>query len=79
MPGTPLRLVLVAGLLVFLAVAVAVMLPGGHFLEYPRPYAKVLMLLVEVAAIFSIGAVLVSLYAGGHPGPEDEESGGPRR
>jgi multisubunit Na+/H+ antiporter MnhB subunit len=78
-PDAPLRLVLSAGLLVFLAVAVAVMLPGGHFLEYPRPYAKALMLLVEVAAIFSIGAVLVSLYAGGHPGPDDEESEESRR
>jgi len=73
--GARLRLVLVAGLLVFLAVAVAVMLPGGHFLQYPRPYAKGLMLLVEVAATLTIGAVLVSLYLGGHPDADEAEKG----
>lgn len=65
--GWHLRAVLVAGPLVFLAVATAVMLISGTFLRYPPANAKAYMLLVELTAIFSIAVVLVSLYMGGRP------------
>jgi multisubunit Na+/H+ antiporter MnhB subunit len=66
--GWPLRLTLVLGLLVFLAVAIGPMALGRRFLEYPPDQAKGLILLIETAAMISIGAILTSLYIGGRPG-----------
>jgi len=57
-----LRVVISVGFIVFLAVAVGVMLLGGALLEYPRDYAKVLVLIVETWLTVSIGAILVSLF-----------------
>lgn len=73
--GWPLRLALVAGPLVFLSVAVGVMALGGRFLEYPQAQSKALIMLIEVAATISIGAVLTSLYVGGRPPPPDKGHG----
>ena len=57
-----LRAVISVGFIVFLATAVGAMLVGGTLLEYPRDYAKTLMLVVETLLTVSIGAILVSLF-----------------
>ena len=57
-----LRVVISVGLIVFLAIAVGVMFLGGALLEYPRDYAKALVLIVETWLTVSIGAILVSLF-----------------
>jgi multisubunit Na+/H+ antiporter MnhB subunit len=59
-----LRLILVAGPAVFLAVGLAgFALPNG-FLSYPEQYAKPLIIAVEVVLTLSIAAVLGLLVAG---------------
>ena len=59
-----LRLVLVAGPAVFLAVGVAgFALPNG-FLSYPAQFAKPLIIVVEVVLTLSIAAILGLLVAG---------------
>jgi multisubunit Na+/H+ antiporter MnhB subunit len=63
----PLRLGLVLGLSVFLAVAVESILVSGRLLEYPRDAAGGLIMLVESAATVSIGITLAALFAGGRP------------
>lgn len=70
--GRWLRLGLVLGLAVFVAVAVAVMAYGGKLLEYPRAHAGSLIMLIESAALISIGLTLAALFAGGRP--EDDTS-----
>jgi len=70
--GLPLRLALVAGLGMFLLVAVVLMLVGGRLLEYPPSFAGALILLIEAAATLSIAAALAALFLGGRPerGPQ---------
>ncbi len=65
--GLPLRLLLVAGLGVFVAVGVAPMLAGGRLLEFPPSHAGALILLIEALATLSIGITLAALFAGGRP------------
>jgi len=65
--GLPLRLALVAGLGVFLLVAVVLILLGGRLLEYPPSFAGALILLIEAAATLSIGTALAALFLGGRP------------
>jgi len=60
-----LRVTLALGLVVFIAVAVGVMLPGGKLLEYPPAHAGSLILLIESAALVSIAATLAALFLGG--------------
>jgi multisubunit Na+/H+ antiporter MnhB subunit len=62
-----LRAGLWTGLAVFVAVGLAVMPDGGRFLEYPKSRAKDLILLVETAALLSIGLTLGALFFGGRP------------
>jgi multisubunit Na+/H+ antiporter MnhB subunit len=62
-----LRLVLVAGTSVFLAVGVGVMGTGRAFLEYPLPLAGTLILAIEASATVAIGATLAALYVGAPP------------
>lgn len=62
-----LRPALIVGLLAFLLVAVAVMFPSGLLLAYPPEQAKNLILLVESAAVISIGVTLTLLFIGGIP------------
>ena len=62
-----LRPALVVGLLAFLLVAVAVMFPSGLLLAYRPEQAKNLILLVESAAVISIGVTLTLLFIGGIP------------
>jgi multisubunit Na+/H+ antiporter MnhB subunit len=71
----PLRVGLLAGLAVFVTVAVGVALTGGRLLEYPRELAYPLILLIEAVATLSIALVLAALfmgrrYAPGETGPE---------
>jgi multisubunit Na+/H+ antiporter MnhB subunit len=54
----------VIGLLVFLLVAMAAMMLGGNYLQYPVPLAGTLILVIEAAATLSIAAVLVRLFVG---------------
>jgi multisubunit Na+/H+ antiporter MnhB subunit len=65
--GWPLRIVLVLGLAVFVMVAVVLILLGGRLLEYPLPFAAMLILLIEAAATLSIGFTLAALLPGGRP------------
>jgi multisubunit Na+/H+ antiporter MnhB subunit len=60
------------GLAVFLLVAVIMMIIGLNFLEYPPEFAKLLILIIEVAATISIGIILASLFLGAHPGSEGD-------
>lgn len=67
MSGRRLRLGLVLGLAVFVTVAVAVMADGGKLLDYPRAHAGSLIMLIESAALISIGLTLAALFVGGRP------------
>ena len=59
-----LRLALVSGPVVFLAVGLAGMLTAGAFLAYPVEYAKPLILLIEVPMLLTIALALGLLVAG---------------
>ncbi len=65
--GWPLRLGLVLGTAMFVAVAAAVMVGGAHLLQYPLASAGKLILLIEAAATFSIGLTLAMLFSGQRP------------
>lgn len=60
----PARLLLVAGLLVFILVGLIVSLATGAFLHFPQDFAGVLILLIEAAATLSIAAALLLFYSG---------------
>lgn len=70
MTALPLRVALVAGLLVFIVSGVVLILLGRQFLEYPSALASALILFIEAAATVSIGFTLVALFAGGRPESE---------
>ena len=59
-----LRLVLVAGPAVFLAIGLAGFVLADGFLAYPEAYAKPLIIGIEVAKILSVAATLGLLVAG---------------
>ncbi len=63
----PLRLTLVAGPGIFVALAVGTLLLEGQLLQYPPAQAGVLILLLEAVATLSIGVTLAALFLGGHP------------
>jgi multisubunit Na+/H+ antiporter MnhB subunit len=67
--GLTLRMTLVTGLGVFVAVGMVSILAGGRLLEYPSPFAGALILLIEAAATLSIGITLAALFLGGSPSP----------
>jgi multisubunit Na+/H+ antiporter MnhB subunit len=67
-----LRLGVAAGLLVFIVIGVGVMPGGRQFLEYPTGWAKPLILIIEAAAMISIGLILASLFLGGRPGTGED-------
>lgn len=60
-PGRTLRIGLAFGLLVFIAVAAAVMLQGT-LLQYPPAWAGALILLIEACLTVSLALVLAGLY-----------------
>jgi len=55
------------GLLTFLAVALATMISGRNFLQYPLPWAGALILAIEAAATISIAVILTILFIGRKP------------
>jgi multisubunit Na+/H+ antiporter MnhB subunit len=59
-----LRLALVSGPVVFLAVGLAGMVAAGAFLAYPVDYAKPLIVLIEVPMLLTIALALGLLVAG---------------
>jgi multisubunit Na+/H+ antiporter MnhB subunit len=59
-----LRLLLVAGPAVFLAIGLAGFAMVGAFLAYPVDYAKVLIVTIEIPVTLSIAATLALLVAG---------------
>ena len=59
-----LRLVLVAGPAVFLAIGLAGFALADAFLAYPEAYAKPLIIVIEVAMMLSVAATLGLLVAG---------------
>jgi len=63
----PLRIALVTGLGIFVAVGMVLILLGRRLLEYPPSFAGSLILLIEVAASLSIGITLAALFLGGRP------------
>ena len=65
--GWPLRLGLVLGTAMFVAVGAAVMFGGAHLLQYPLEWAGGLILLIEAAATLSIGITLTALFFGVRP------------
>ena len=60
--GRPVRIILAAGVLGFLAVGLGA-LGSGAFLQYPPRWAKHLLLLIEVASTAAIGLTLTMLFA----------------
>lgn len=66
-PPALARLALASGLAVFLAAGAAAMAAGGRFLEGRGELAAVAILVVETAAVVSIGVTLAALYLGGRP------------
>ena len=64
-PARTLRAGLVSGLLIFLAVAAAVMTsapPPGLLLQYPSAWAGALILLIEAGLTLSLGLILAGLF-----------------
>jgi multisubunit Na+/H+ antiporter MnhB subunit len=67
-----LRLGVAVGLLVFIIIGVGVMPGGRQFLEYPPGWAKTMILIIEAAAMISIGLILASMFLGGRPGTGED-------
>jgi multisubunit Na+/H+ antiporter MnhB subunit len=65
--GPPLRIVLVAGLGMFVAVGMVLILVGRRLLEYPPALAGAMIFLIEAVATLSIGMILAALFLGGRP------------
>jgi hypothetical protein len=61
---TWLRIALVAGPLVFVAIGLAGIATAGAFLAYPEGYAKPLILAIEWALMPSLALTLALLLAG---------------
>ncbi|MBW2427582.1 MAG: sodium:proton antiporter [Deltaproteobacteria bacterium] len=55
------------GLTTFLAVALATMIAGENYLQYPPAWAGALILLIEAAATVSIAVILTILFIGEQP------------
>lgn len=65
--GFALRIVMTAGVSVFLLVGLTLLLLGRPFLGYPPAWAGALILLIETAAMLSIAATLLLAFLGGQP------------
>ncbi len=68
--GLLLRLALSCGFTTFLLAAAVTLARSGVPLLYPEHLAGSLILLIEIAATFSIAFLLAAAMAGGHPVPE---------
>jgi multisubunit Na+/H+ antiporter MnhB subunit len=62
-----LRVILAAGVGMFLVVGLTLLLLGRPFLGYPPAWAGSLILLIESAAMLAIAATLVLAFLGGRP------------
>jgi len=69
----PLRLILVAGPVTFLLLAVITLLVEGRLLQFSPEWAGRLILIIETTATISIGATLVALFLGAPPNKEDRQ------
>lgn len=69
--GNSLRIVLAAGVGMFLLVGLGLFAIGQPFLGYPPAWAGGLILLIETTAMLAIAATLVSAFIGGQP-PEEK-------
>ncbi|MGE0824910.1 MAG: hydrogen gas-evolving membrane-bound hydrogenase subunit E [Candidatus Binatia bacterium] len=69
-----LPFLVILGFAVFLAVASGIMLLSPHFLEYPHPWGKPLILLIETALMISIACILLSLLSGCFASPPHPSS-----
>lgn len=65
--GFMLRIVMAAGVGLFLLVGLTLLLLGRPFLGYPPAWAGSLILLIETAAMLSIAATLLLAFLGGRP------------
>jgi multisubunit Na+/H+ antiporter MnhB subunit len=65
--GWPLRLILVLGVAVFIAVGLVSIGAGSVWLDYPQEWTAGSILLIEAVASLSIGATLAMLFLGGRP------------
>lgn len=63
----PLRLILIIGPATFVAMAAITLLIAGQLLTYPVMQAGTLILILETAAMLSIGVTLAALFLGGSP------------
>ena len=61
----PLRLILIIGPAAFVAMAAITLLIAGQLLTYPVMQAGALILILETAAMLSIGVTLAALFLGG--------------
>ncbi len=68
-----LRLLLSLGLLAFTAVSLFTLLRGDNLLQYPFAWAKTLIIIIESAAVLSIGATLTLLFIGGFPKQREDQ------
>lgn len=59
-----LRFWLVAGALIFVVVGLAGLAIGSGFLAYPEPYAKSIILAIEIVKLIAVGITLALLVAG---------------
>lgn len=64
-----MRIALMAGFSVFLAVALGTLIANRPFLAYPVAWAGALILIIETALTLSIAAILLSLFAVAPPAP----------
>jgi multisubunit Na+/H+ antiporter MnhB subunit len=62
--GPVLRLLLVSGFAVFLAVGIGAAAAEGALLDYPEPWGGRLVLLVEAAITLAVAAALAALFVG---------------
>jgi multisubunit Na+/H+ antiporter MnhB subunit len=67
--GLTLRVLSVAGVALFLAVGLILMLTQGVFLAYPVNWAGGLILAIETSATLGIAVTLVLAFLGGEPEP----------
>ncbi|MGB5539295.1 MAG: hydrogenase subunit MbhD domain-containing protein [Gammaproteobacteria bacterium] len=65
--GLLLRLVMAAGVGMFLLVGLILLALGRPFLGYPPAWAGALILMIETAAMLAIAATLVLAFVGGRP------------
>lgn len=68
-----LRAGLVLGLLVFVSVAFGTAAVNGRILQYPQSSSGSWILIIEAAAMVSIGLTLGTLFSGGRPPLEDSQ------